>query len=108
MHQWSFSSVARGDSDWVVAVCGTCGLIRTQNAPAPARERHIDLRGACPGEPVEPEGREVDKQTAGVKPEAPVAAPDGAARSGRRSGRDRRRTAEPAPEEPSEGRSPRD
>jgi hypothetical protein len=93
MHQWNFSSVARGDSEWVLAVCGRCGLMRTQNAPAPAHERHIDLRGVCPGEPVGPEGREVDKQTAGTEHQTLVAAPDAAARAGRQPGHERRRPA---------------
>jgi hypothetical protein len=55
MHQWSFSSVIQGANVLVVAVCGTCGLIRTQSAATPTYERHIDLRGDCPSKPQEPE-----------------------------------------------------
>jgi hypothetical protein len=43
----------------VVAICSGCGLIRTQLVPGPRHERHIDLRGICPGEPQAPEGSEV-------------------------------------------------
>jgi hypothetical protein len=43
----------------VVAICSGCGLIRTQLVPGPKHERHIDLRGTCPGEPQAPEDSEI-------------------------------------------------
>lgn len=61
MHKWNFSSVAVGTNVGVVAVCETCGVIRSQNVPGTAHERHIDLRGNCSGIPQEPEDNPVEK-----------------------------------------------
>ena len=62
MHEWQINAVALGVSAGnfgslaqspvrVLAVCSRCGVIRSQVVPSPKHERHIDLRGTCPGEP---------------------------------------------------------
>jgi hypothetical protein len=53
----------------VVAICSRCGLIRTQLVPGPRHERHVDLRGTCPGEAQAPEDAE-----SAAPPEAAIAA----------------------------------
>ena len=50
-HEWKFLSGVRNDSLLVLAVCKVCGLMRrTVGVP----DRHVDLRGECPGEPQDP------------------------------------------------------
>jgi hypothetical protein len=50
-HEWQFSSAAAGDTVRLVAACSVCGLVRTLLTPTPGRDKHVDLTGACPGEP---------------------------------------------------------
>jgi len=70
MHEWQINAVALGVTAGsfgslaqspirVLAVCSRCGVIRTQVVPGPKHERHIDLRGACPGKPQTPEDLDV-------------------------------------------------
>ena len=54
-HEWSF--VASGET--IVAVCSRCGVMRRQGTPTTDSQRHIDLRGTCPGVPQEPRGPEM-------------------------------------------------
>jgi hypothetical protein len=55
MHSWTIATASQGESvPWILAICTTCGVIRSQVAPGPQHERHVDLRGTCPGRPQEP------------------------------------------------------
>jgi len=58
MHEWAFMvgvSTIGATGERVVAVCGKCGLIRTDRvATATSEEGRIDLRGDCPGKPQAP------------------------------------------------------
>ena len=75
MHSWIISAASRNDGvPWVVAVCTTCGVIRMQNAPGPQHERHVDLRGACPGQPQEPTDKQVEKRVDPPEPQEPMVA----------------------------------
>lgn len=60
-HDWTFTGIAARDLAHVVAICSRCGVIRTSPLPDPMRQRHIDLRGSCPGapQPAEPDAAEV-------------------------------------------------
>lgn len=71
-HAWQFM-VESGDNRHLVAVCGTCGIIRTSLIPNRTVERHIWLGGDCPGkpEPQEPAGGAV-KRTDLVAEKPPV------------------------------------
>jgi hypothetical protein len=51
MHDWRLSS-AGGADVWAVAICASCGLMRTCRVTS---DKHLDLRGDCPGQPPEPE-----------------------------------------------------
>ena len=50
-HKWQLLTIGDTKDARVVAVCGVCGLIRSSAAPGPMEERHVDLRGDCPGKP---------------------------------------------------------
>jgi hypothetical protein len=54
-HDWTFTGMADRDLAHLVAICSRCGVIRTSPLPGPGRQRHIDLRGSCPGAPQPPE-----------------------------------------------------
>lgn len=47
-HSWELMTAVRNDTALVVGVCAACGLIRRSVV---RNEKHIDLRGDCPGEP---------------------------------------------------------
>ena len=49
-HQWQLLTIGDTKDARVVAVCGVCGLIRSSAVPGSTEERHVDLRGTCPGE----------------------------------------------------------
>ena len=52
MHTWTLLSVSNIEgTPLVVAVCTVCGRIRRRSA---GHDRHIDLRGRCPGEAQDP------------------------------------------------------
>jgi hypothetical protein len=55
-HSWQIAPVVTdGKSISVVAICDRCGVSRSELAGSAQIERHVDLRGECPGEPQEPE-----------------------------------------------------
>ena len=55
-HSWQITPVVTdGKSISVVAICDRCGVSRSTPAGSGQNERHVDLRGECPGEPQEPE-----------------------------------------------------
>jgi hypothetical protein len=49
-HQWQLLTIGDTKDARVVSVCLVCGLIRSSAVPGPMEERHVDLRGDCPGE----------------------------------------------------------
>jgi hypothetical protein len=60
-HEWQLLTIGDTKDARVVAVCGVCGLIRSSAVPASMGERHVDLRGECPGESQEAEAPEAGK-----------------------------------------------
>ena len=48
-HDWAFAAAGVGDTVQAIAICSSCGLIRTEthNAVDPPGRR-IDLGGECP------------------------------------------------------------
>lgn len=51
-HAWQLLTIGDTKDARVVAVCSVCGLIRSSAVPGSMEERHVDLRGECPGEPL--------------------------------------------------------
>ncbi len=52
MHTWTLLTASNTEgTPLVVAVCTVCGRIRRRSA---GHDRHIDLRGRCPGEAQNP------------------------------------------------------
>lgn len=60
-HQWQLLTIGDTKDARVVAVCAVCGLIRSSAVPGPMEERHVDLRGTCPGEPQAAEAPQAGK-----------------------------------------------
>jgi hypothetical protein len=60
-HTWQLLTIGDTKDARVVAVCDTCGLIRSSAVPGPLEERHVDLRGDCPGQPQEAEAPQAGK-----------------------------------------------
>jgi hypothetical protein len=50
-HDWTITTPSAGTSasfgGMIVAICRSCGLIRTAQLPNIGREGHIDLSGTC-------------------------------------------------------------
>jgi hypothetical protein len=46
-HAWVFAATDQGRGSFVIAVCASCGLMRTTWVPAEQREGKLDLRGDC-------------------------------------------------------------
>ena len=59
-HTWHLLTIGEKDAR-VVAVCDVCGLIRSSAVPGAMEERHVDLRGECPGKPQEAEAPQAGK-----------------------------------------------
>ena len=58
-HLWSFllPPLPTNDPQRVIAVCGTCGAVRSTTVPSSVEdETIIDLRGQCQGGPTGPTG----------------------------------------------------
>jgi hypothetical protein len=60
-HQWQVLTIGDTKDARVVSVCTVCGLIRSSAVPGPMEERHVDLRGECPGEPQAAEAPQAGK-----------------------------------------------
>jgi hypothetical protein len=60
-HDWQLLTIGDTKDARVVAVCSVCGLIRSSAVPSSMTERHVDLRGDCPGTPQEAEAPEPGK-----------------------------------------------
>lgn len=60
-HNWQLLTVGDTKDARVVAVCDVCGLIRSSAVPGPMEDRHVDLRGECPGEPQQAEAPQAGK-----------------------------------------------
>ena len=54
-HDWHFGSTTANDGPLITAICKRCGLMR--RATVSSRDKHLDLRGDCPGEFQEPAKR---------------------------------------------------
>lgn len=60
-HIWQLLTIGDTKDARVVGVCTICGLIRSSAVPGPLEERHVDLRGDCPGQAQEAEAPQAGK-----------------------------------------------